>query len=98
MPPRPTLVEALHSRELEAMLPWLVASAERSLRPEPVRPRAEQVERLQALLARAARLGKSAGISAHFRKFEEARDDELAAVLTSLRDLLEDDREDGGGR
>jgi DNA-directed RNA polymerase specialized sigma24 family protein len=32
MPPRPTLVEALHSREFEAMLPWLVASAERSLR------------------------------------------------------------------
>jgi hypothetical protein len=66
--------------------------------PEPVRPRAEQIERIQALVAGAARLGKSVGISAHFRKFEEAGDDELAAVLTSLRDLLDeaDDGVDGG--
>jgi hypothetical protein len=66
----------------------------RAREPEPVRPRAEQIARVRALLDRAARTGRSAGIAAHFRNFEEAGDDELRELCTALRDLVEDE---GGG-
>ncbi len=52
---------------------------------EPVRPRADQIQRIRAL---ATRPGAGA-VAAHFRKLEDAGDEELAAILTALRDLLE---------
>jgi hypothetical protein len=66
--------------------------------PEPVRPRAEQIERMRALMDRAARLGRGATVAAHFRNFEEAGDEELRALVTALRDLLDDEAEGDGGK
>jgi predicted phosphoribosyltransferase len=47
-------------------------------------------------MTRAARRPGGAAVAAHFRKFEEAGDEELRAMLTSLRDLLGDDAGDDG--
>jgi hypothetical protein len=82
------------AREIEAATPdaralllagFEAARVARRRAPEPVRPRAEQIARIHALMARAEQVQ----VAAHFRKLEDAGDDELAALLGSLRDLLE---------
>jgi hypothetical protein len=60
-----------------------------------MRPRDQQLARVRALLARADGAGRGATVAAHFRKFEEAGDEELRALATSLRDLLDDEGEGG---
>lgn len=52
-------------------------------KPEPRRPRTEQLVVMQALLAKAP-----TGVAMHFLKYEEASDDELAELIRSLRHLL----------
>lgn len=54
---------------------------------EPVRPRAEQLAIIRGLLARA---GERA-VALHYRKFDEATDEELADLVTTLRRLVADD-------
>lgn len=53
---------------------------------EPLRPRAEQLVVMQALLAKAPQ-----SVAMHFLKYESASDDELAELIRSLRHLLNDD-------
>jgi hypothetical protein len=61
--------------------------AEFSRRPnEPIRPRVEQERILKTLIKRAG----EAGVAAHYQKYEGAHDEELAAMIASLRHLLGD--------
>lgn len=52
---------------------------------EPIRPRVEQEAMLRDLLSRTG----PHQVAAHFQKFEEAGDQELAAMIGALRFLLE---------
>jgi hypothetical protein len=58
---------------------------------EPIRPRAEQLVVLSALLARAPQ-----SVAMHFHKYESASDDELAELVRSLRHLLDEPDPDDG--
>jgi hypothetical protein len=56
---------------------------------EPLRPRAEQIVVLQALLAKAPQ-----SVAVHFHKYESASDDELGELIRALRHLLNEDEAD----